>query len=473
MIIGRKEESRILLQCAESQQSELVAVYGRRRIGKTFLVKEVFRDRFAFAFVGTRNLSTKMQLELFANALQRQLRSPFKPQLRTWFDAFEALQDLLENSHAKKKIIFLDEMPWLDAHKSYFVPALEAFWNGWAALRNDVMLIVCGSSTSWMVDKIFHNKGGLFNRVTKHIYLRPFTLSEVEQYLNHYHFGWDRYHVAQCYMTLGGVPFYLTLLDKSLSLGQNIDKLFFAGVNAPLRLEYDELYTSLFDRPEKYVRLITALCQHREGLTRNELMQICSFGGASLTKALHDLEHSDFIFAYNAFGTKSSKVIYRVKDFYTLFYMKFVAHHDNKNPRQWSNMLNTPQVNAWQGFGFELLCLQHLEQIKRALGINVMLNTASSWRSKDAAQGAQIDLVIDRADRIINLCEIKFSTGRYVIDKAYHQQLLDRKSLFVAQTRTRKSVLLTMITTYGVLPGKYCDQVSSQVTMEQLFADLD
>lgn len=446
-------------------------MYGRRRIGKTFLIKEFFNNKFTFSYVGTRGVAMRTQLDLFATALQRHSKSAIRPILRNWFDAFLGLEEMLEKSSAKKKIVFIDEMPWIDTRKSNFVQALETFWNGWAALRNDIVLIVCGSSTSWMVEKIFHNKGGLFNRITHHIYLRPFTLLEVEQYLDARHFEWDRYTIAQCYMVLGGVPFYLSLLDKSMSLSQNIDRLFFSGAHAALRLEHDELFSSLFLHPGNYVNVICALCSHREGLTRNEIIAHCQLSGAGLSKALLDLERSDFIFSYTAYGTKSNNAIYRIKDFYTLFFYQFVQGATSKDNSQWSHMLNTPRVNSWQGFSFELLCLQHLEQIKKALGLQVMLTHASAWRSKDASHRAQIDLVIERADHVINLCEIKFSTGLYAIDKAYAQWLRDRKSIFEAQTRTRKATVLTFISTYGLMANKHAHIISSQVVLGQLFTE--
>lgn len=469
MLIGRQLEISALQECSRSDRSELVAVYGRRRIGKTFLVKETFHDRFTFTYVGIRNQSTKQQLAQFAVALQMQSQSVIRPTFNNWYEAFHALESFLAHSRTKKKIVFIDEMPWLDNHRSNFVSALEGFWNGWASLRNDILLIICGSSTSWMVDKIFHNKGGLFNRVTRHIYLRPFTLSEVEQYLDAKSFNWDRYQIAQCYMILGGVPHYLSLLDRSKSLSQNIDQLFFNGPNAPLRMEYDELFTSLFNHPDNYARIIDLLCRHREGLSRKQLSELGELGGAGLTKTLLNLERSDFIFGYSRYGSKSNNVIYRIKDFYSLFYHKFASSRDTKDPNRWSHLLNSPQVSSWQGLSFELLCIQHLEQIKCALGIQVMLNESSVWRSKDADHPAQIDLVIERADRVINLCEIKFTQDRFVIDKKYGQWLSDRRALFVAQSKTKMSTIITMITTFGILPNKQSHIVSSEVTLDQLF----
>ena len=469
-IIGRKEEMKKLQACMESARSEFVVVYGRRRIGKTFLIKEFFNERFDFSFVGTRGQRKEEQLRNFALCLKRHSGSEFAPQIDSWAEAFDHLATLLGGLRGKrKKVVFFDEMPWADTHKSDFVAALEQFWNGWANLRNDILFIACGSATSWMVDRVLHNKGGLFNRVTQHIYLSPFRLSEVEQYMEKHNFGWDRYQTAQCYMALGGVPFYLTLLDPSQSLAQNIDRLFFAGENAPLRVEYDEMFTALFAHPEGHATIVGELARHREGLTRQELTELCKMGGSNLTRVLHDLERSDFIFAYSRYGNKTNNAIYRIKDFYTLFYTKFVAHHDSKDKAYWQHLLTTPAVSAWQGLSFELLCLLHLDEVKHALRIDVMLNNSSTWRSNDQEHKAQIDLVIERADRIINLCEIKFSTDVFAIDAAYERRLRERKAIFVADTKTRYATILTMITTFGLLKNKHSGLVASEVTLDDLF----
>ncbi|MCI7400206.1 MAG: ATP-binding protein [Prevotella sp.] len=369
-IIGREKEIQTLAEAMKSERSEFVAVYGRRRIGKTFLIKEYFNNKFSFLFVGTRGISKATQLDNFALALQRQFAIDFKPALQNWFDAFHLLEDLLTKKRTKgKRVVFIDEMPWMDSPKSDFVPALELFWNGWANMRDDIVLIACGSATSWMVDKVFHNRGGLFNRITRHLYLKPFTLNEVEKLLHSQGIQWDRYQIAQCYMALGGVPFYLTLLNRSESLSQNIDRLFFSSENAPLRMEYSELYSALFKDPEKYMTIVKALSAKRDGMTRNELIEQCGFGGSSITKVLSDLERCDFIFGYSQFGNKTKNTLYRIKDFYTLFYYKFVEKDDGKDNCRWSHILQSQQVRIWQGFSFELLCLLHLDQIKNSFNM--------------------------------------------------------------------------------------------------------
>lgn len=454
----------------ESERSEFVVVYGRRRIGKTFLVRRFFKDNYAFSFVGKHEMRREQQLAEFAKELMCYSHSTFVPQLKNWTEAFDALQRLLETYNIPgKKVVFFDEMPWMDTPKSDFVSALENFWNGWANMRDDIVLVACGSATSWMVDKLLHNQGGLFNRITQKIYLRPFKLSEMEQYLDEKHFGWNRYQIAQCYMILGGIPFYLTLLNPKLSLLSNIDELFFADAHAMLRTEYNELYSTLFKRPDNYLAVIRMLTERKEGFTRKEISEKTKLGGAALSKILSDLEQCDFIFSYARYGNAKNNAIYRIKDFYTLFYHKYVNGIDTKDSLRWTHLSSTPQVSSWQGFSFELLCLLHLDEIKKALGIDRILNDASAWRSRQPEQNTQIDLVIERADHNINLCEMKFSSGMYAIDKGYEQKLRERMSIFLAETMTRCSTRITMVTTYGVLQNKHSGIVNDEVLLDDLF----
>ena len=469
-LIGRKLEQAKLQACMESERSEFVVVYGRRRIGKTFLVRRFFKDNYAFSFVGKHEMGREQQLTEFAKELMRYSHSTFVPQLKNWTEAFDALQRLLETyGIPDKKVVFFDEMPWMDTPKSDFVSALENFWNGWANMRDDIVLVACGSATSWMVDKLLHNQGGLFNRITQKIYLRPFKLSEMEQYLDEKHFGWNRYQIAQCYMILGGIPFYLTLLNPKLSLLSNIDELFFADAHAMLRTEYNELYSTLFKRPDNYLAVIRMLTERKEGFTRKEINEKTKLGGAALSKILSDLEQCDFIFSYARYGNAKNNAIYRIKDFYTLFYYKYVNGIDTKDSLRWTHLSSTPQVSSWQGFSFELLCLLHLDEIKKALGIDRILNDASAWRSKQPEQNTQIDLVIERADHNINLCEMKFSSGMYAIDKGYEQKLRERMSIFLAETMTRCSTRITLVTTYGVLQNKHSGIVNDEVLLDDLF----
>ncbi len=472
VLIGRKSEQMQLQRCLDSGRSEFVVIYGRRRVGKTFLVRQFFKNNFTFSYVGAHNFSQREQLANFARAIKEYGKMLVTPTFGSWIDAFESLKELIKALPAEeRKVIFLDEMPWIDNTRLSFVKALENFWNGWGASRNDIVLIACGSSTSWMVDKLIMNKGGLHNRITASINLRPFTLNETEQYLAHQGFTWDRYTIVECYMILGGVPFYLSKLDHhEHSLANNIDNLFF-GPNAILRNEFDELYQALFAHADKYITIVRTLANHREGLTVKQIANITGITGGWLTRILENLLRSEFIITFNQYGNKNRNKIIRLCDFFTLFWLKHVEHDSGKDINFWSHSLHSPSLAVWRGFTFELVVFLHLQQVKSALGIDRILNSSSSWRSSRSSEKTQIDLIIERADRIINLCEIKFCETPYIITKEYAMKLRTRMAVFQNETQSRKSLVNTMITTYGLVPGKHSAVAQSEVIMDDLFVE--
>lgn len=469
-IIGRKAEQDELLRCYNSKQSEFVIVYGRRRVGKTFLVNNTLNQFFSFYYTGSHSAPKQRQLARFGEVLHT-YGLPDVPELKNWYEAFDALQQLIMMLPAdSRKVIFFDEMPWIGGSNSEFVSALEDFWNTWAMLRNDVCLIACGSSTSWMVDHLIENQGGLHGRITSRIYLRPFNLGETEQFLVSKGCDWDRYQITQCYMCFGGVPFYLNLIRPDLSLAQNVDVLYL-NPGAVLHNEFSELYGALFGGKEIYGDVVRFLAQHHMGCTRQEIMKGVGCQGGALTKVLTNLINSDFIIGYNQYGHKKKGTNYCLTDMFTLFYLRFVETRSVLDSNVWQRMVTTPQVKVWQGLCFEIVALRHVECIKHALGLTAVSTRSSTWRSsgKDGTQGTQIDLVIERADRIIHLCELKFSVEPISITADYEQKLRNRMALFRAETQTRKSLVTTFVTTYGVLPGRHSAIVNSQVTLDDLF----
>ena len=477
-IIGRERELAELQRSMDSDRSEFVIVYGRRRVGKTFLVDNFFHYEYDFSYVGGHRLPKNKQLRNFAKALKKYANMSKQPKFADWDDAFDALESFLDTLPSeKRKVVFFDEMPWIDTPHSEFVDALEMFWNGWASRRNDIVFVASGSSTSWMVDKLVDNQGGLHGRITNNIYVRPFTLHEVELYLQSRGAAWDRYQILQAYMTIGGIPFYYSLLNVKESLVQNIDRLFFRK-NGELQTEFEELYTALFSNSEKYTAVVKLLNGKREGMTREEIMSATKMDSTMLTKVLRNLERCDFVIRYSQFGNKKKGSIFRLVDFYTLFYYRFLEKFNSQDEQWWSHNFQSHAVESWQGLAFELLCLMHLNQIKAKLGISGIATEASSWRympGKDKAaenveKGAQIDLLIDRADRTINLCEMKFSTTPFRISDAYEQSLRARMEVFRTQVKTTKSLVNTFVTTFGVADGVHRSIVHSEVTMDDLFA---
>ncbi len=467
-IIGRLTELSTFEKLYRSNQSEFIAVYGRRRVGKTFLIREFFNNEFLFQFSGLANATTKEQLLNFNLTLRRTIGKDIK-NAKSWLEAFEQLIAICEESQAERKVIFLDELPWMDTPRSKFIQALEHFWNGWASARHDIVLIVCGSATSWMIDKVINNHGGLHNRVTYKMKLEPFTLMECMEFFKSRGMEYSQYQIAECYMAMGGIPYYLNMMEKGYSVSQNINKLFFEQ-NALLKTEFENLYAALFKNSEDYVKIVEAISRKTKGISREEIIKnakLKSNGG--LTKILKNLESCGFIRAYTAFGKKTRDRLYQLTDFYTLFYFKYIKANQYDDEQFWTNSLDTPQHNSWAGYSFEMLCLNHIKQLKAALGISGIQSLTSSWRSMESENGAQIDLIIDRKDHTINLCEMKYSTEPFCISKSYEAELLKKKNCFISETGTKKAVHITMVTTYGIKQNIHSDRIQSEVKLEDLF----
>lgn len=473
MIIGRNKEKQILQEAYDSEYSEFVAVYGRRRVGKTFLVRETFDYTFTFQHSGLANENTRQQIAGFRDSMTKQGFEQM-PVPKDWYEAFGRLETFIEQSTDKKKVVFIDEMPWMDAPNSHFVSALEHFWNSFASARRDVLLIICGSATSWMVNNVFRNHGGLHNRVTRRIHLHPFSLHECELFSDSRNLAFSRYEILLCYMILGGVPYYWASLQKGQSVDQNIDRLFFHP-DGELYGEFNELYASLFSRPEGYIKVIETLATKRIGMTRNEIMREGkTVSGGRLTAILTDLESCDFIRSYLPFGARANGTIYQLTDSYTLFYFKYIRKNSYGDVHYWTNNLNTPNRNSWQGLAFEQVCFAHIGQIKHGLGIAGVVAKVCSWRvaaDDELGDGAQIDMLIDRADNVINICEMKFADGKYIISKDDNADMKWKRKRFISTTGTKKSIHVTMVTTDGIARNKYAGEIQSQVTSDDLFAE--
>ena len=468
-IIGRITEQEDLKRYLYSDKSEFITVYGRRRVGKTFLIKEYFRNRFAFYTTGLANEKLQNQLRNFNTALRTYSKFAY-PTADNWFDAFGQLSHFLENVSQKgKKVIFFDELPWMDTPRSGFITALEHFWNSWASSNHDIMLIVCGSATSWMVNNLIKNRGGLHNRLTGRMYIEPFTLRECEEFYKVNNIVMSRYQILESYMILGGIPYYLGLMNKSLSLTQNIDVLCFSA-NGNLRDEFSSLYASLFRYSENHIKIVEALGRKVKGMTREEVIAMTRIPqGGNLSKTLVELEQCGFIRSYFAFGKKNKDKLYQLVDFFTLFHLNFICNNKYNDEHFWTNFIENAKHRAWSGYAFEQVCMAHIKQIKIRLGISGVLTSVASWRSQKTEPGAQIDLLIERNDNVVNLCEMKFANSEFVIDKKYNMNLQTKKDVFIRETKTRKATHLTMVTTYGVKRNEYSGQIQSEVKMDDLF----
>ena len=470
-LIGRQYEWELLDDVMKSNESEMVVVYGRRRVGKTYLVNTYFDNTYTFKHTGVFNKSTAVQLERFAASLEDYTGEPVSIP-NDWYKAFDMLKTFLRSITTERKVVFIDEMPWLDTDDSDFISALEAFWNGWAAAEGNIVLIACGSATSWMTDKLLGDQGGLFNRSATRIFIRPFNLKETEQYLKSRGFELTRYDIAECYMIMGGIPFYLKQMNPRWSLAKNIDLIFFKE-KGKLWDEFEHLYNTLFKKADTYIAVVQALSKKCMGLTRKEIAkEIGISDNGAFGDILKNLANNEFIRPYNYYGNKKRDTIYQLTDFYTMFYFSYIKDNYGKNENFWANSIDLPLRRSWAGYTFEQLCLHHLEQIKKSIGISAVQCETSAWFSKSDGEnkrGAQIDLLLDRRDRVINICEMKYSINEFTITNEYDQSLRNKMQVFRDESKTRKALHLTMITTYGVKRNMYSNNVQSQVILDDLF----
>ena len=470
-IIGRNREKDILSKCLSSKRPEFVVVYGRRRVGKTFLIKEFFNGQFSFYATGLSDEKTKGQLKAFHASLQvygcMEKKVP-----EDWFEAFIRLRVLLEKEDiyrdpvSGRRVVFLDELPWMDTARSDFKSALEYFWNSWASSQEDLLLIVCGSATSWIIKHMLKGRKGFHNRVTRQIRLLPFSLKECEDLLLNNDIVMTREQIIECYMVFGGIPYYLNLIDSRLSLAQNIDELMFKPYG-DLKDEYDELFYSLFKKPEKHMAIIKALAETKNGKTRQELSEIREIGGGSvLTENLQELEQCGFIRRYTNYIKPTNAAYFQLVDPFVLFSLRFLAP---RKQGSWMEYIHSPSYNAWRGNAFGICCVNHISKIKEALGIAGVDTMEYAWRSQSSNPGAQIDLLIDRKDGIINLCAMKYTDDVFEVDRSEYEKLMNRLSTFQKETRPRKAIHMTLVSVNGLLAGKYSSVFQNVITGEQLF----
>jgi len=475
LVIGRAKQKKIFKEALTSSKSEFMVVYGRRRVGKTFLIKNVLGKRINFEMTGIQDGSLNDQLQNFADKLSESSGAEVKAP-ESWMQAFSLLKKHLSALKTKKKkVIFLDELPWIDTPKSKFLGMLGHFWNDWA-MYNNVLLVVCGSAASWMINHVLNNKGGLHNRATQYVPLQPFTLLETEQFLKAKNIKVNRYQVVQLYMVLGGIPYYLELLKPQQSIPQNIDRLCF-DANGFLRDEFGRLYKSLFEKADKHIVVVKALASKWKGLTREEIIAMTDLSnGGSLNRILEELEKSAFIQTYSPFGKKKKGTLYRLTDNFSLFYLKLISQKGLRNQKNVFLKLFTQQkFKIWCGYAFENTCFIHYPQLAKALGISSIFHEVSSFQfiGNEIYSGIQIDLLIDRADDVINLCEIKFSNAAYKLTPTYKRTLRERADTFSAITKSRKSIFTTLITTYGLAQkDTHIDVIQNVITLEDLFQSI-
>ena len=480
-IFGRREEKAILEQALQSAEPEFIAVYGRRRVGKTHLVREFFDDAIVFEIIGKHGATLGEQLGNFSRALGKAIGIGIQTQVpHTWSEAFHQLEQFLElpthGGKAGKQIVILDELPWLNTPRSKFLSELEHFWNSWGSRKRDFILVVCGSAASWMIQNIVQSKGGLHNRLTRLIGLLPFTLAETEAFLKSRRVDLTRQQIVELYMVMGGVPHYLKQIEPGLSAAQVIDKVCFS-TRGLLRDEFSRLYASLFEESGQHQQIIRAIANKRRGLTRNEILHAIGLrSGGSASHRIEELEASGFIQSYIPFGKRANDALYRLSDEYSLFYLDWISPLGKRSPGEgyWLLQQNSPRRRTWTGYAFENICLKHASCLKAALGIANVQTMEASWHYRGASEseipGAQIDLLIDRRDNTINLCEMKYCEAVFTIDKSYARDLRQKRDVFLRVTGTRKNVFLTMVTTFGITDNAHARELAvNPLTLEDLF----
>ena len=455
IVVGREEEIAKLNALLDHTNADLAMVYGRRRVGKTYVIKNTFGSKMDFQFTGGKLTTTEEHLEQWAIKLTEASNKISFEKPANWMQAFSQLKKYLRTVNAKKRrIVFLDEVPWLDNHRSGFLAALEYHWNDWMTDQN-LALVLCGSATSWMLKNIVNNVAGLHNRVTSHIKMIPFTLAETEKFLLWKRIKWTQTEILTVYMSLGGIPYYLEQLSFGKSAIQNIDALLFDPAGE-LKNEFQNLYRALFDNYTAYEAVVKAIAKKRKGVTRNELIEITKIeNGGGLTKILTELEECSFIESYIPFGKKIQNSLFHLTDEYTAFYFHFNPLKKGKG--SFIAISQSTSYKSWAGYAFENICMRHKASLAKALGISGMYYTTPSFYQKadSKTSGFQVDMLIDRADNVINICEMKFYNAQYEFTKKEMEAANERVEKFRKITNTKKQLLYTLVTNKGLKPNQY------------------
>ncbi len=473
-MIGRKKQIQKLKKYLKLKKSVLLAVTGRRRVGKTYLVDNVYEDNIVFRMTGIQHAKQQEQLINFSSKLQEHSGAPYLVPAKNWQEAFNQLRAYLKTlDNEKKKVIFIDELPWINTPKSNFIQLFAHFWNDYLSKEKNYVLIVCGSATSWLTKNLINDKGGLHNRVKETIYLEPFTLSETKLFLESKYIKFTHDGIMKTYMAMGGIPFYLDYIQKGDTPTTAIERILFAK-NAPLRREYDNLYKSLFENARNHEAIVKTLATSREGITRKDILKVSKVkAGGPYNRAMEDLLMSGFIEEVVPFGKKKRGTIYKLVDEYSVFYHKFIEKNKRPNEGAWQQLSNSQEYKIWLGYTFELLVMKHIDRIKNGLGISSVSTQTSSFKKigKPGQEGFQIDIVIQRKDHVIHLCECKYYFKPFIIDKRYAQKLATRKALFIEDTKTKDQVMTTFITNLELVDNEYANEYVDTEIMADVFFD--
>lgn len=481
--IGREKELEILKTLLKSDEAQFLAIYGRRRVGKTYLISHFFHDKgLYFEITGIKNAKKETQLDNFAEEFTDKFFNGTRQKTpKSWQEAFTQLRRQVEiAAQSQKVIIFIDELPWFASKRSGFLPALDHLWNRYLSRLPNVILIVCGSATAWILKKIVNDRGGFYGRLTREIHLKPYSLAATEHFFKTKNIDLERKQIIELYLAFGGVPKYLNYVERGKSPAQIIQEVCF-NPHGQLQSEFNRLFSSLFDNAETHLAIVQALASCWKGLTQGELLQMTGLkSGGGITEALRELQASGFISFISPIGNIKREGRYRLTDEYSLFYLTWIkpvleGHVGNVSNSHWLQIQNSPSYYAWAGYAFESLCLKHVDQIVQALGISGVSFKAGNWSFRPSNGdgvdfGAQVDLVLERADHCTNIFELKFSNSPFIITKEYEEKLRAKKECYRQVTKTKNTLFMTMITPFGVVENaQYFASVDNQLTMDALF----
>ena len=469
-IIGRKEEIRELEKCERSKKSELICVYGRRRVGKTYLVEQTYADYFAFRATGVESGNTRTQLKSFKQRLEeagdKEKRIP-----ANWFEAFSRLEKVLSAKETKrsvhgKKIVFFDEFPWFATARSDFLEAFGEFWNRCGTVGRDYLFIICGSATSWIIKNVLEDSGSLYDRVTSQIFLRPFTLRETEMYMQDREFGWSRRQIAECQMVFGGLPYFFSLLNPDESLNWNIDALIFKP-HALLRHESKKLLEATLKKSTAYNAIMECLSSHLYGMTKAECFESLDISQGTFSRAVDDLVKCGYVHESVDYYSKGHPLRLSLVDPFLLFHYKFLAKGISEKTRFENFKSDTGKYTNWRGHAFEILCMYHIDSIKNALGISGVQTNEYAWISEK--NEAQIDLCIERDDGIINLCEEKYTDTAFSVSPEYEKNLLKKRDIYREETKTDKALKIVVISAEDIAGKANTEHITRVLTLDDLF----
>ncbi|NOQ73435.1 MAG: AAA family ATPase [Crocinitomix sp.] len=473
LLVGRKNQLKSVDLILKSKKSEFVAVVGRRRVGKTYFIEAAFQKNICFRLTGIQDGTLAEQLTSFAIKMAEHMGNPFVPTPpENWQQSFYQLKAYLKSLDKKRKrVIFIDELPWIATPRSGFLKMLAHFWNDYLSKEKHFVLVVCGSATAWITNNVINDKGGLHNRISHTIHLRPFDLAETKAFLESKKIALPDQEITKLYMAMGGIPYYLENIRKGETAATTIERMCFHPEGI-LKKEYNNLYRALFYNYRDHQKIIKVLAKSKKGLTREDLLKKSKVvDGGTFNRTMEDLILSNFIAEYNPFNKIKRGSLYRLEDEYSIFYHRFIQPNMKYAKGMWLQLSNGQAYKSWTGYAFESLCFKHIDNIKEALGIAAVYTQVSSYQlsGNKKRKGFQIDLVIKRSDNAIHLCEVKYYDGNFKMDGPYAARLNERKKLFRESTGTNAALFTTLIVNNDLMANEHAEQVvDSCVTLKEM-----